>query len=79
MSNLRDTFIGTFWLGALALILVFLFFVLLGAIDPGETAGLSALIGALAVLWIYHALRDMRDRGAARDLASVRARERRGF
>src|SRR5918997_2486985 len=44
----------TFWLLALAVILLFVFFVALGAISPAEAVMLSIVVGALCVLWVVH-------------------------
>jgi threonine/homoserine/homoserine lactone efflux protein len=74
MSTLSDTF----WVLVLSVIVMFAFFVALGALDPGEVVGLSVAIGALTLLWIGHAMWDAR-RHTGRDVATVRARERRGF
>jgi predicted Co/Zn/Cd cation transporter (cation efflux family) len=62
----------------LSLIVMFAFFVALGAVSPGEVVGLSIAIIALTVLWVGHAMWDARRR-TGRDVAMIRARERRGF
>jgi uncharacterized membrane protein YhaH (DUF805 family) len=68
----------TFWLLALAVILLFVFFVALGAISPAEAVILSVVVAVLCVLWIVHAVLEGRHRDR-RDPAVIRARERRGF
>jgi uncharacterized membrane protein YhaH (DUF805 family) len=68
----------TFWILVLALVVLFAFFVALGAFSPGEVAGLTLAVVILAVLWIAHAIWDARHRDP-HDRAIVRARERRGF
>jgi uncharacterized membrane protein YhaH (DUF805 family) len=68
----------TFWLLALAVIVLFVFFVALGAISPTEAVILSVVVGVLCVLWIVHAVLEGRHRDR-RDPAVIRARERRGF
>jgi uncharacterized membrane protein YhaH (DUF805 family) len=68
----------TFWLLVLAVVAMFAFFLALGAFDPGEIAGVTIAVAALAVLWVAHAVWAARHRGG-RDPASIRARERRGF
>jgi TRAP-type C4-dicarboxylate transport system permease large subunit len=73
-----STLAETFWVLVLAVLVLFGFFVALGAFSPGEVAGLSVAMGVLAVLWVIHAMWDARRR-TGRDLASIRARERRGF
>jgi membrane protein implicated in regulation of membrane protease activity len=73
------TLSDTFWVLILAVICLFAFFVALGALGPTEVAWLSIAIGVLAVLWLGHAWWDARHRTGVRDVASIRARERRGF
>jgi uncharacterized membrane protein YhaH (DUF805 family) len=68
----------TFWILVLSVVVLFAFFVALGAFSPGEVAGLTLAVVALAVLWIAHAVWASRHRDA-RDPAIIRARERRGF
>jgi hypothetical protein len=67
-----------FWIGALGVLLVFGFFLVLGALDPAEVAGLTAGVLALGLLWVVHAWLQSRNANA-RDPRIVRARERRGF
>ena len=67
-----------YWIAALGVLLVFGFFLMLGALKPGEVAGLSIAVLALAVLWVVHAwLQGRHNEG--RDPRIVQARERRGF
>jgi len=73
------TLSDTLWILVLAIVVLFAFFVALGAVSPGEVAGLSLGIVALALLWIAHAWWDARRRGGRRDVETIRARERRGF
>ena len=73
-----STLAETFWILALAAIVLFAFFVALGALAPGEVIGLSVAIAVLALLWIAHAVWDAHHR-TGRDVATIRARERRGF
>jgi uncharacterized membrane protein YhaH (DUF805 family) len=68
----------TFWILVLAFIVLFAFFVALGAFKPGEVVGLTLAVAALAVLWVGHAMWVSRH-AQGRDPASVRNRERRGF
>ncbi len=58
---------------------LFAFFVALGALKPGQVVGLSITIAVLAALWVVHAVWVARRTAGARDAASMRARERRGF
>jgi fatty acid desaturase len=74
LSTLSDTF----WILVLSVIVLFGFFVALGALDPGQVAGLSLAIVGLTALWVGHATWDARRR-TGRDVATIRARERRGF
>jgi protein-S-isoprenylcysteine O-methyltransferase Ste14 len=74
LSTLADTF----WVLVLAIIVLFAFFVALGAFSPGEVVGLTLAVIVLALLWIAHAVWDSRHRDP-HDPAMVRARERRGF
>jgi hypothetical protein len=75
---MRSTLVETFWILALAVIGLFAFFVALGAFSPRDVAGLSIVVGLLAVAWLAHAWWDSRHR-TGRDVATIRARERRGF
>ena len=68
----------TFWILVLSVVVLFAFFVALGAFSPGEVAGLTVAVIALALLWIAHAVWDSRHRDP-HDPAIIRARERRGF
>jgi membrane protein YdbS with pleckstrin-like domain len=69
---------NAFWVLALGVVCCFAFFVALGAVHPGQVAGLTVAMGVLAALWIAHAyLRRRAD--DHRDPALIRQRERRGF
>jgi uncharacterized membrane protein YhaH (DUF805 family) len=68
----------TFWVLVLSVVVLFAFFVALGAFSPGEVAGLTIAVVALALLWVAHAVWDSRHRDP-HDPAIIRARERRGF
>ena len=72
------TLAATFWVLVLAVVVLFAFFVALGAFSPGEVVGLTIGVVVLAVLWIAHAMWDSRH-ADPHDPAMVRARERRGF
>jgi hypothetical protein len=67
-----------FWVVALGLIACYAFFVALGAIHPGDVAGISVAVGVLIVLWLVHAWAESH-RHAGRDPRLTAARERRGF
>ena len=73
------TFRELFWVLALGTLLVFAFFTVLGAIDPGAVIGLTIGVCVLAALWVVHAYLQSRHAEGARDERLVHARERRGF
>jgi uncharacterized membrane protein YhaH (DUF805 family) len=73
-----STLSETFWILVLSVVVLFAFFVALGAFSPGEVIGLTIAVIALALLWIAHAVWDSRHRDP-HDPAIIRARERRGF
>ena len=77
-SRTLATLAATFWILVLAIVVLFAFFVALGAFSPGEVVGLTIAVAVLAVLWIAHAMWDSRHTDP-HDPAMVRARERRGF
>ena len=68
----------TFWVLILGIVVLFAFFLALGAISPGEVVWLTLAVAALALLWVAHAVWDNRHR-SGRDPATIRNRERRGF
>lgn len=77
-AKILHTLSETFWLLALAVVVMFAFFVALGAFKPGEVALVTVGVGALAVLWVAHAVWAARHHDP-HDRAAIRARERRGF
>ena len=77
-SRVRATLSETFWVLILGIVVLFAFFVALGAIGPGDVAWLTLAVLALALLWAAHAVWDARHRDG-RDPAAIRNRERRGF
>jgi O-antigen/teichoic acid export membrane protein len=77
-SRTLSTLLETFWILVLALVVLFAFFVALGAFSPGDVVGLTVAVAVLAVLWIAHAVWDSRHRDP-HDRSLIRARERRGF
>jgi uncharacterized membrane protein (DUF485 family) len=68
----------TFFLLVLGVVAMFAFFVALGALKPGQVVGLSIAVAVLAAIWVAHAMWVTRH-SDARDPATIRARERRGF
>jgi protein-S-isoprenylcysteine O-methyltransferase Ste14 len=77
-SRMLSTLSETLWILVLAVVVLFAFFVALGAFSPGEVVGVTLVVVALALLWIAHAVWDSRHRDP-HDPAMLRARERRGF
>ncbi len=77
-SRVRSTMSDTFWILVLAVVVLFAFFLALGAFAPAEVAGLSLGVAVLALLWAAHAVWQSRRR-EGRDPATVRNRKRRGF
>ena len=77
-SRTFATLAATFWVLVLAIVVLFAFFVALGAFSPGEVVGLTIGVAFLAILWLAHAMWDARHTDP-HDPAMVRARERRGF
>src|ERR687893_1791504 len=77
-SRILATLSDTFWILVLAVVVLFAFFVALGAFSPGEVVWLTLAVLALALLWAAHAVWDSRHR-TGRDPATIRNRERRGF
>jgi protein-S-isoprenylcysteine O-methyltransferase Ste14 len=77
-SRTLATLSETLWVLILAVVVLFAFFVALGAFTPGEVLGLTLAVVALALLWLGHAVWVARNRDP-HDPAMVRARERRGF
>jgi O-antigen/teichoic acid export membrane protein len=73
-----STLAETFWILVLSLVVLFAFFLALGAFTPGQVAGLTVIVAVLAILWVVHAVWDSRHRDP-HDRAIIRARERRGF
>ena len=73
-STMRDLF----WIGALGVLLIFGFFLVLGALKPAEVLGLTVAVLVLAAMWVVHAWLQSRHRGE-KDPRLVHARERRGF
>ena len=77
-SRMFATLSETFWVLVLAVVVLFAFFVALGAFQPGEVMILTLVVAVLALLWMAHAVWDSRHRDP-HDASVVRARERRGF
>jgi hypothetical protein len=72
------------WLGAIGVIVMYVFFVTLSDVSPGQVAGVTIVIAGLAILFTIRSIRvasELSDRGGNPALrrARNRARERRGF
>jgi hypothetical protein len=67
-----------FWILALGVIAGYLFFMALGAFDPGDVLPLSLAIAALVALWLAHVWIGRRSH-AESDPRLRHQRERRGF
>ena len=80
MRNGVGRWIGeAFWVCALGVILVYAFFLMLGAISPGDVAALSIVVGVLVVLYAARTWWQSRHQVEGRDERLTSARERRGF
>ena len=77
-SRVRATMLDTFWVLILGIVVLFAFFLALGAISPGEVVWLTLAMLVLALIWTAHAVWQSRHR-SGRDPAAIRNRERRGF
>ena len=80
MRNGVPRWIGeAFWVCALGVILVYAFFLLLGAISPGDVAALSIVVVVLVVLYAVRTFWQSRHHEEGKDPRLTSARERRGF
>jgi fatty acid desaturase len=77
-TRILGTLADTFWMLVLALVVLFGFFLALGAFSPSDGITVTVVVAVLAVLWVLHAVWDSRHRDP-HDRAVIRARERRGF
>jgi 4-hydroxybenzoate polyprenyltransferase len=78
VPRILETLRETFWILALAVIVLFAFFAALGAFSPLDVIGATIAVAVLCAAWIVHAVLEDRHRDR-RDPSVVRARERRGF
>jgi fatty acid desaturase len=77
-TRILGTLADTFWILVLALVVLFAFFVALGAFSPSQGITATVVVVILAVLWVGHAVWESRHRDP-HDRTLIRARERRGF
>jgi hypothetical protein len=54
-----DTLGHVFWAACGAIVLAFIFFAALGAVEPGDAVELTVVVVALAAAWLAHAWRDL--------------------
>ena len=71
----RQNLLAAGWALIGAIVVVYLFFMVLGDKKPGDTPILSGIVLALAVIWLAHSWRRLVGGGAI----STSDRERRGF
>ena len=69
---------NVFWIACGAAVILYAFFVALGAFSPGDIVGVSVGVGILALLWAIHAWTTQRHKEGI-DPELAKARERRGF
>ena len=80
LERIARTLRDAFWVFAISIVACFVFFVLLGALHPGQVIGLTIAMVVLAALYGAHLYMDSRAREArGRDPRLTAARERRGF
>jgi hypothetical protein len=56
---MRDTFAHAFWAACGTIVVLFIFVTALGAVEPEKAIPLTAVVLALAVLWLAHAWRGL--------------------
>jgi len=71
--------VDAFWVLVIGVITCFVFFVAIGGIDPGDTLGLTIVMGVLLVLCLARGWAQNHRKDNERDRRLVAARERRGF
>jgi hypothetical protein len=54
-----DTLAHAFWAACGTIVVLFIFFAALGAIDPDDAVEVTVVVLALAVLWLAHAWRGL--------------------
>lgn len=72
-----------FWTAAIGVVVLYIFFGVLGAFDPGEVWALTAAVGVLLVLLVFHFVHMRHELGEEGPNSARRQlnawRERRGF
>jgi len=53
--------VHVFWAACATIVVLFIFFAALGAVDPGDAVALTAVVLALAALWLAHEWRGLFD------------------
>jgi hypothetical protein len=53
------TLTHVFWALCAAIVVLFIFFAALGAVEPGDAVELTVVVVALAAAWLAHAWRDL--------------------
>jgi membrane protein YdbS with pleckstrin-like domain len=76
-ARVLATLLDTFWLLVIAVVAMFAFFLVLGAVSPARATTVTLVVAALAVLWVADAVWRSRH-GDGSDPRARRARERRG-
>jgi hypothetical protein len=54
-----DVLAHAFWAACGTIVVLFIFFAALGAVEPGDAIALTIAVLALAVLWLAHAWRGL--------------------
>jgi hypothetical protein len=55
----RHALAHAFWAGCATIVVLFIFFAALGAVEPDDAIELTIAVLALAVLWLAHAWRGL--------------------
>jgi hypothetical protein len=58
-QGLLNTLAHAFWALCATVVVLFIFFAALGALEPSEALELTIVVLALAALWLAHAWRDL--------------------